>query len=272
MTHPFLYPRLYPEEFPNFLSFLTEKDIKVALQYRELDTGALLREFDLRRHLSVKVDSDLVVGHIEDESAFEDILMNKFGIEIEPLQLKHGAVEPHTAVELIGHDFSFNANGKHVLVPVSLPGTVLGASNRRIVVETPQPSVMGLCGGPVLELSKDGLVLPLVVGMVEGRIQNSLANSASAQNIKEGEVEMHKALADKTVLLSSLDIADFITTVEDELDNLAKQESIPAHLLDTPEFTMPSFTAEEAMMPEPTAPEIKMWDPSAQEKDKDIDF
>lgn len=221
--------------------------------------------------MSVKVDSDLVVGHIEDEHGFEDVLMAKFGIKVEPLLLKQSAVEPQSAVELIGHDFSFNANGQHVLVPVSLPGTVLGASNRRIVVETPQPSVMGLCGGPVLELDKEGLLTPLVIGMVEGRIQNSLASATSAQTIQEGDVEMHKALADKTVLVSSLDIANFISSVEDELEDAAKQESIPSHLLDTPEFTPPTFT-EEPMTQAPPPPEVKMWDPNAQEKDKDIDF
>lgn len=277
VTHPFLYPRLYPEEFPQFLSFLQEKDVKVVLQYRELDTGKLLSEFSLDSHLSVKVDSDLVVGHLEDEDNFELVMKHKFDTKVEPLQLKQSSAEVSSAVELIGHDFSFNANGKPVLVPVSLSGKVLGSSNRRIVVDTPYPSVMGLCGGPVLELSEDGLATPLVVGMVEGRIQNSLADGDVSTPIKEGEVEMHKALADKTVLVSSLDIAEFITAVEKELEEIAQERKIPEHILMTPEFTtvaaeaLAEAGAAEALVE--TAPAFQTWDPNTHhEKDKDIDF
>lgn len=292
VTHPFLYPRLYPEEFPRFLSFLKESDVKVALQYRELDTGALLTEFPLRKQMSVKVDSDLVVAHILDEEALEEEMKKRFGEEVLALQLKQSVPDVMSEVELLGHDFTMNANGHHVLVPVSLPGSVLGGNKRRIVVDTPQPSVMGLCGGPVLELKQDGQSTTIVVGMVEGRIQSSITNPSMIANDSNSDPKMHKALADKTVLLSSLDIADFLVEVEKDLENMVNENKPPEHVVSMPQLSAdlamgeaaaifgsdfgldqhPGSPGSENASPFNQMPSMKAWDPNSDNDKEDVDF
>lgn len=227
-----------------------------------------MSEFDLRRKYMVKQESDLVVGHLDDENRFEDIMQNKFGVKVEALQLRRDVPDLSASVELVGHDFSFNANGHHVLVPVSLPGTILGGNSRRIVVDTPQPSVMGLCGGPVLESANEG-DSSFVIGMVEGRIQNALSDPSLSQTVKDGDADMHKALADRTVLLSSVDIAQFVALVEEDLDELANESKYGGEFMQMPGF-MPPPTAQ-PQAPE-SAPEMHVWDGKAVAKDDDIDF
>jgi hypothetical protein len=267
VTHPFLYPRLYPEEFPRFLSYLKESDVKVALQYRQEDTGVLLKEFDLRKELSVRVDSDLVVGHLQHEDEFESIMLSKFGMVIDPLELYMKPHMPNTAVEIIGHDFSTNANGQVVLVPVTLPGRILGASAKRAVVDTPQPSVMGLCGGPAIILDSDGFATRFLAGMVEGRIQRTTDNIDN-----HSEVEMNQALADRTVLVSAPEISDFLKTVEEELKDNLDEKLEGASFLPFPPITgnpvpeVANFT-ETALPPS----QVEEWDPNAA-KPEEVDF
>lgn len=43
-----------------------------------------------------------------------------------------------------------NSDNEEVLVPTSLPGSVLVVGKKRHAIETKYPSVMGLCGGPVV--------------------------------------------------------------------------------------------------------------------------
>ena len=269
VTHPFLYPRLYPEEFPRFLSFLGESDIKVALQLREFDTGTLLGEFWLRHGLSVKQDSDLVVGHLNDEKSFEEAMAHKYHSNVELLTLNERDVEPSKVVEVIGNDFTMNANGHHVLVPVSISGQIMGASKNRIVIDTPEPTVMGLCGGPVIELDEKGVPTSVVVGMVEGRIQEPTSQSQSSSQ-QTGNRAM-QALVGRTVLVSSVTISEFLTTVEEKLDSAQESEDMNNHAMPLPEMIASQVAIEDMGMPMPPE-KLEIWDPNAEHEDSDVDF
>lgn len=242
--------------------------MKVALQYRQENTGVLLDEFPLKTRLTVRVDSDLVVGHLQDEEAFENVLKNKFGLSVDPLELLLGPISPNSEVEIIGHDFTTNWNGHPVLIPVTLPGRLLATSKRRGVVDTPQPSVMGLCGGPALLLDSTGAPTPLVAGMVEGRIQRLSENDTSPSSSA-----MNHELADRTVLVGAEEIHDFILSVEeelnDDLDEMVKNN--PVRPFNPPITPLPTDLNLDMMDEMPT---LHQWDPNSPKpsKDDDIDF
>lgn len=355
VTHPFLFPNLYPEEFPRFLSFLKESDVRVTLQLRRLDVGSLLAEYDLRRRYFVKKESDLVVAHLHDEAGFEENLLHKFDTNVEVLELlrpnssiqgvedeaysaqnlsiqvpkfayndnrpasKDGAqaqddgstlskvltgesytipaptfvdLPLYSDVELVGHDFAMNQNGTPVLVPTSLAGTFMGSSKKRIVVDTPQPSVMGLCGGPVLLVdSCSNQATSKVIGMVEGRINAPTqlkASSAAVSPDNDPSLAIHKALNDRTVLVSATEIGSFVDAVVEKAlfeDRLIDQYST-SPLSATPQtphpFSLdtadPSFDLDSAGGLHPTqmnAGEVQEWKPSATipgKVDDDVEF
>lgn len=273
VTHPFLYPKLYPEEFPRFLSFLSETDVKVTLQYRQLNEGILLEEFDMKRRYSVKQENDLVIGHLEDESQFEETLKNKFACDVDPLILmtEDERIELKKQLEIVGHDFSVSANGHPVLVPTSLEGTLLGASKKRIVVGTAQPSVMGLCGGPAL-LVENGKPTSYVIGMVEGRIQ---AKSPSNVSLTDEERKIQEQLVDHTVLVSSTIISDFVDSVEADIETHLENLPSPTHKSyafqdNSPTGILTDINDLSQNISMPIPPRVEIWNPK--NKRTEIDF
>lgn len=251
--------------------------MKVALQLREFDTGALLGEFSLRRELSVKADLDLVVGHLEDEGAFEEAMTHKYKEKIEQLTLKEGEKEQFSAgkqVSVLGNDFTMNANGHHVLVPVSLPATILGSNKNRLVIDTPQPTVMGLCGGPVLELDENGEPTDLVVGMVEGRIQEPTNKEGGEENGTGKAQQFAKVLAGRTVLIASEAISEFIaTTVEEKLQTASELQN---GMETKAKIPMPDMISQQIEMLDPGEQKIpdklEYWDPNKNRTDSEVDF
>lgn len=142
VTHPFKFPKLYPKEFPNFLSFLNEEDVKFSLQVRELETGQILENFPMSHFSYKKLESDLVIGHVEDEDEFLNNLKNKYFINLESVNLMDSF--PNSSnVQLLGHDFTTDEqDGRNVLVPVSLNGKILALYPKKLIIDTVQPSIM----------------------------------------------------------------------------------------------------------------------------------
>ncbi len=131
---------------------------------------------------------------------------------------------------MIGNDFTQNSNHDEVLVPAVQLGQVTSAARDKYFIQTETPSVMGMCGAPVLLMDKqptndwESAVTKRCIGMVEGLVQ-----PVSEEKLREKSVDVQKALKaieNNTAVLGSRQILEFIKEVEQSLDKDEQSEEI----------------------------------------------
>lgn len=146
ITHPFSFPHLYPEEYPNFLSFLNSNDVKVEIQIRNSHNGKVLKSWPLKQNTYCSTDPDLFVGHLEDDASLDRWWKdNHEKIGSSPrfeLELTDQPVLPQTQVDILGHDFSLDDKSESILLPTSLDGSVIRSNNKKFYIQTEHPSIM----------------------------------------------------------------------------------------------------------------------------------
>ena len=107
--------------------------------------------------------------------------------------------------------------------------------------------------------SKDGIASNEVIGMVEGRIQTKQDSFGS-----EEAVSLMKALADRTVLVSSQEMAEFLELVEAEMGQ-REHEMMSASMstMPFPDITMPPIEQIMVQMDEDNEPpKMAQWNPN----------
>jgi hypothetical protein len=127
-------------------------------------------------------------------------------------------------VTLVGHDFTKNDKGEEVFVPCSLTGHIAYSGNTKYLIHTNEPSVMGMCGGPVL--IGDPEKSTTSIGMVEARVSVNI-NPETPDD--PHQAALVRELNDRTVILGAQEIASFLPKVEAEMDDryLADSPSAP---------------------------------------------
>jgi hypothetical protein len=131
---------------------------------------------------------------------------------------------------MIGNDFTQDGNEQEVLVPAVQLGQITSAVRDRFYIQTEAPSVMGMCGAPVLLLDKqpaqdwESAVTKRCIGMVEGLVQ-----PVSEEKLRQKSVDVQKALKaieNNTAVLGSRQILEFVKEVEQSLDKEEQSEEI----------------------------------------------
>lgn len=192
----------------------------------------------------MKDKKDLVVTHVQDEDRFVRILEQKYGLEVPAMSLCTDVAPPgevrerpmlccntpparwrwaetptHVShiqrITLVGHDFT-KAGEKEVFLPCSLQGDVLYPSKSKYIVKTLGPSVMGMCGGPVL--LGDPETSTTTIGMVEALVTVNNPGSDYTTPADPKTSEALESLNGQTLVLGASEIAEFLPTVELEMD------------------------------------------------------
>ena len=202
---PFEYTHSYYAAEAEWLSFVEPKHIKVTLEFRDDETGAVVWEGDcdgaVRCHEQLDVAS--VYLNNDAEAALESLANET--VSIEPLEL----VDKGDDETALGFDDALVLGG-HVLDgiaaddptvsprPIALPARFVGTGSdgARHFVRTEEPLTMGICGGPVLAKTS-----ALCVGMVEGMIQDE----TSELNVG--------------AFIGRRDLAEFLTSVETQWED-----------------------------------------------------
>lgn len=212
VTHPFLFPNLYPAEY-RWLKFVTENDTINKLQIRQEDTGQILEEFMLERELFRQEGKDLVILHLEDEEYFERRLERRWNIELSPLELVADSSNEKKSVWIVGHDFTVNQMTKEeVLVPAALRGEVNLRTRSKLFVKSEVLSVMGMCGAPVL-VSDGEICTNKCIGMVEALVHPIKSEVLSQHN--EQIKNTLKRIEQNSVVLPAHEILQFISHIEE---------------------------------------------------------
>jgi hypothetical protein len=186
VVRPFLFPRYYPEEW---LQFVRPKDIRLWLEFRDVDSGELRGEFELRPEVRAHPTLDVALLFVNLDSVTGPKArprpVARSLAEISMLQGMHSFQLEHDVAE--GEELVF---GGHVLNdqphseackprPAIYDGRVthlLQSEQGLFLAKTETVLQAGMCGGPVL--NRRGKC----VGLIEGVVQNATASSASASS------------------------------------------------------------------------------------------
>ncbi|KAL6041499.1 hypothetical protein QOT17_024905 [Balamuthia mandrillaris] len=230
VTHPFLWPKYYPQEW---LRFVQEEHTLYKLEFRELETGRVLLECPLKRKAYRHPTADLVVLHLEDEAATERDL-HRVGIDFVSVPLNLSDLEKDQQLSFDGHWVNYN------LIETSAPTLEQQQQEQQVphiafghhrfhmgekgFARTEREALpMGMCGGPVLNSRLE------CVGVVEGVVNPPppLARATTRAGLFLGEEggsseekeELWRMLNDiqgNAVYLTSSLVAEFLERVEEE--------------------------------------------------------
>jgi len=162
VTHPWYFRVMYHEKKYDWLNYVYEEAVKTKISFRDDRTGLIASpEFECEPKLYRHNILDLVILHLKNEKEFlQYIEQNK--IKFKVLEPELEPLKQETQVILVGHDFTVNEKGEEVMFPVYTQGTISDmqyfqnnpSQILRGFARTQKPSVMGMCGGPVLTKSK----------------------------------------------------------------------------------------------------------------------
>eukprot|EP01126_Amoeba_proteus_P005904 TRINITY_DN12024_c0_g1_i1.p1 TRINITY_DN12024_c0_g1~~TRINITY_DN12024_c0_g1_i1.p1 ORF type:complete len:289 (+),score=62.90 TRINITY_DN12024_c0_g1_i1:132-869(+) len=205
ILQPFNFMHLYPGDQHSWLSFVTEVDTQQVLQIREFQTGKTLEEFHLSQRVFTLPKIDLAVVHLLDEDNFLQSLQVKYHEKLNVLELE--ACRPDPQLEIHGHDLNLCSSGEEVLVPTTLKGTLNFEDGSRYFLKTEVPAVMGLCGGPVIDMNST-----TCVGVVE-----ALVPPLTTKDNLTTQFEFRRRVENNTVVVKASVIKSLIDHVENTL-------------------------------------------------------
>jgi hypothetical protein len=108
---------------------------------------------------------------------------------------------------IVGHDLreSPDGEGTGALIPCWMEGVVKKFSDDRFFIATTIPSVMGMCGGPVISVSSKKCL-----GMVE-----ALVHPPAEEDVKLGRAKpLNVKFANHTASIPSTKILSFLETLD----------------------------------------------------------
>lgn len=198
VSAPHRFRHYYPADWLTFV-----KDHHVRCRFEVLQS-----EQETTSHDARQVPLTEMFRHAELDVAAVPILNDASDGDgtLVPLLQKVDETSVSARVSICGHELEGDAgSGNEKVLPISVAGEVVDVDgNTRAFVETEIPTVMGMCGGPVL--GPDGVC----IGMLEGLIPS----------LKEGEKAMsqkHAKLAGCSVIITADELRHFITDIEREL-------------------------------------------------------
>eukprot|EP01125_Pyxidicula_operculata_P015233 TRINITY_DN5155_c0_g1_i1.p1 TRINITY_DN5155_c0_g1~~TRINITY_DN5155_c0_g1_i1.p1 ORF type:complete len:218 (+),score=33.50 TRINITY_DN5155_c0_g1_i1:272-925(+) len=193
----------------------------------KIGTGKVTDEFELDSTTHQKLGADLIVMHLKEEDEFIS-KMEKYNTPLETVQLEHHEILreqlKNKSLTIIGHHFTTNTETKEeVLVPTTLEGTFNLYSNNRYFINTVTPSMMGVCGGPVVynRKSENGSDETICIGMVEALIPE----------LNNPDKPFLNVISNNTMVVPSSVIQSFLSDVEQTLDS-AKSERFSKDFID----------------------------------------
>ena len=220
VVRPFLFPRYYPDEW---LQFIRPENIRVTLEFRETESGALVDEFPLVPKVYAHPTRDVAVmfadlqaisnASVSGENRDLDIvavagrvalLENCYKFK---LATDEGACSPGDELAFGGHLLNTEPHEEDcVPLPAIVTGTMVRSfppPQELILAETEVVLQPGMCGGPVV--NQDGAC----VGMIEGVVQNAAAatidSGDSNDEVRDGMAAVMPASVVESLLLEAID-------------------------------------------------------------------
>ncbi|KAN0015667.1 hypothetical protein ACTFIU_008410 [Dictyostelium citrinum] len=207
ITHPFHFPNLYKEEQYSWIYSLGEKNIKVQLEYRDQKTGKLLNIIPLKPPFHLHPMLDLVVFKVDED----DFNKTNLPYQTTVMELEHYEF-PKEGHEGKLYGYQLISESENIMKPIETSYVFhFDESPERFYVSTRNPSPMGICGGPVINIENE------VIGMIEGLAKIDPSTISKTDDPQKKKL-LHK-INSNTVFIPSQELNRFLSKIDMTYDS-----------------------------------------------------
>ncbi|EAL69383.1 hypothetical protein DDB_G0276167 [Dictyostelium discoideum AX4] len=207
ITHPFHFPNLYKEDQYSWIYSLGEKNIKVQLEYRDQKTGKLLNIIPLKPPFHLHPMLDLVVFKVDED----DFNKTNLPYHTTIMELEHYEF-PKEGHEGKLYGYQLISESENIMKPIETPYVFhFDESPERFYVSTRNPSPMGICGGPVINIENE------VIGMIEGLAK--IDQSTISKTTDPEKKQFFNKINSNTVFIPSQELNRFLSKIDMSYDS-----------------------------------------------------